>query len=75
MIASVDFNRDGYRDLFTCGSFCSIRLGNGDGTFQAPQRLEFAGSRYLLADFDNDGWPDVAVMNFGQVELFLNRSQ
>ena len=77
VIASVDFNHDGYRDLFTCGSFCSIRLGNGDGTFQTPQRLDFgqAGYRFLLADFDNDGLPDIAVMESGKVELFLNKSR
>jgi len=77
VIASVDFNRDGYRDLFTCGSFCSIRLGNGDGTFQTPQRLDFgqAGYRFLLADFDNDGLPDIVVMDAGKAELFLNRSR
>jgi hypothetical protein len=77
VIASVDFNFDGKRDLFTCGSFCSIRLGNGDGTFQTPQRLDFGqgGYRFLLADFDNDGLPDIAVMESGKVELFLNKSR
>ena len=77
VIASVDFNRDGQRDLLTCGSFCSIRLGNGDGTFQTPQRLDFgqAGYRFLLADFDNDGLPDIAVMESGKVDLFLNKSR
>jgi hypothetical protein len=77
VIASVDFNRDGKRDLFTCGSFCSIRLGNGDGTFQMSQRLDFgqAGYHFLLADFDNNGLPDIAVMDSGRVELFLNRSR
>ena len=77
VIASADFNRDGKRDLFTCGSFCSIRLGAGDGAFQKPQRLDFgqAGYRYLLADFDNDGLPDIAVSDSGKVELLLNRSR
>ena len=73
VIASADFNRDGKRDLFTCGSSCSIRLGNGDGTFQTPQRLDFIRSGALLADFDNDGLPDIAVIDPGKMELFLNR--
>jgi len=75
VIASADFNRDGKRDLFTCGSSCSIRLGNGDGTFQTPQRLDFIRSGALLADFDNDGLPDIAVIDPGKMELFLNRSR
>jgi len=76
-IAAADFNGDGKPDLFTCGSFCSIRLGAGDGAFQIPQRLDFgqAGYRYLLADFDNDGLPDIAVSDSGKVELLLNRSR
>jgi hypothetical protein len=77
VVTSADFNRDGKRDLFTCGSFCSIRLGNGDGTFQTPQPLDFGrvDFRFLLADFDNDGLPDIAVMDSSKTELFLNRSR
>jgi hypothetical protein len=78
VIASVDFNRDGRRDLLTCGgSFCSVRLGNGNGTFQMPQQLDFSRdtSRFLLADFDNDGLPDIAALSAATVELFLNRSR
>ena len=77
VITSADFNRDGKPDLLTCGAFCSIRLGDGDGNFQTPQRLDFgqAGYRYLVADFDNDGLPDIAVMDSGKVELLLNRNR
>ena len=76
-LASADFNRDGKRDLFTCGSFCSIRLGNGDGTFQAPQGLDFIRSGFgpLLGDFDNDGLPDIAVIDSDKIEIFLNRTR
>jgi hypothetical protein len=76
VIASADLNRDGKRDLLTCGNFCSVRLGNGDGTFQ-EQRIDAIrpGFRYLLADFDNDGQPDIAVLSGDRVELFLNRGK
>jgi hypothetical protein len=66
-----DFNGDGNIDLvtanFTFGggdtSTVSVLLGNGDGTFQAPQNYQVGSHAHSVAvgDFDADGISDLAV--------------
>ncbi|WP_263417067.1 FG-GAP-like repeat-containing protein [Terriglobus albidus] len=72
-IAQADFNRDGKPDMVYTGGTnytdVTLRLGNGDGTFQGPSRIGIADSAQILdivaADFDNDGIQDVAVLCIG----------
>ncbi len=71
-----DFNRDGRTDLAllwdgygigTKGSV-GVLLGNGDGTFGAPQFYSSAGfgsSSLGVGDFDGDGNPDLIVADGG----------
>ena len=63
-----DVNGDGRQDLATVeanDNTASIRLGNGDGTFQ-PAKV-FAVGRFpvtvLMRDLNNDGRPDLAATN------------
>jgi hypothetical protein len=77
-LAAEDFNRDGKLDLVvvdegnnfsegTAGVY--VLLGNGDGTFQAPKFTaapEVAGVwpySLVAADFNEDGWLDLAMPN------------
>jgi hypothetical protein len=71
-IATADLNGDGNLDLVVEGvdpisqdwSF-SVLLGNGDGTFQSaafyPQNVGADGSTVVIADFNGDGKPDLAI--------------
>ncbi len=107
--AFVDYDRDGYLDLFVAnyidlnlktapvpesgpclykgimvacgppglpGSKNILYHNNGNGTFtdvSAPSGITEANGTYglgvLVADFDNDGWPDIYVANDSQASL------
>ena len=74
-VVTADFNRDGKADLAVlnnAGQGCyssvepsiSILLGNGDGTFTAaasPSGAQFCADNLVVADFNGDGKPDIAV--------------
>jgi hypothetical protein len=57
-----DFNGDGNSDVvLTYGQIGSIYLNNGDGTFAISDSV--FGAATLIADFNNDGEPDIATPN------------
>jgi hypothetical protein len=64
-----DFNRDGIQDLVVAvalnGSRTVILIGNGDGTFRAPQVItepQIRIPRYqAVADYNGDGSQDLAL--------------
>ena len=84
-IVTADLNGDGNLDLVVIGSESSsswsysVLLGNGDGNFQAP--VFYPQSNYspiippsaVVADFNNDHKPDLAVAGFstGALGVFL----
>jgi hypothetical protein len=48
----------------------SILLGNGDGTFQAAQSYGAGSGGFLVvADFNGDGWPDLALSTSATILL------
>jgi hypothetical protein len=76
-VATGDFNGDGKADLVVADgcavpscdphqSAVSIHLGNGDGTFGAPQQYlaGFYANVVVVDDFNRDGKQDLAVADF-----------
>ena len=67
----VDLDNDGELDLFYTdysANEIALLFGNGDGTFQAPERFSSGGANPVLAavgDFSGDGRVDAAVFNGG----------
>ncbi|WP_373497172.1 VCBS repeat-containing protein [Aquiflexum sp.] len=70
-VAISDINRDGWPDIYVANDFITndlIWINNGDGTFtdKASEYLKhqsFNGMGVDVADFNNDGWVDIAVMD------------
>jgi hypothetical protein len=76
-VAVGDVNNDGRPDLVV-GNFTAsnllVFLGNGDGTFQTPKTVGLfpgSGSYVALADFNNDGKLDAAVLGIAGVTVML----
>jgi len=76
-----DYDNDGWIDLYVTDPIGKNTLyhNNGDGTFNLS---ELTGQVALtntysqgavFADYDNDGWKDLLVVNWGQNHLFHNK--
>jgi hypothetical protein len=81
-VAIGDLDRDGHADLVVTNSAVysesrissiSILRGNGDGTF-APGRVIPVGNvpqAVVIEDLDGDGFPDLAIANFGESPAYV----
>ena len=75
-----DYDNDGWIDLYVTDPIGKNTLyhNNGDGTFNVSKltgqvALFNAYSQgATFADYDNDGWKDLLVVNWGQDHLFHN---
>ncbi len=75
-----DYDQDGWVDLYVTDPKGSNHLyhNQGDGTFvlsplssQVALPQEYSNGA-VFADYDNDGWPDLFVVDWGQNHLFHN---
>ncbi|MXZ35458.1 MAG: CRTAC1 family protein [Acidobacteria bacterium] len=89
-VAWIDFDRDGWMDLFLVngGRWEELVQGkrtvsnalyrnNGDGTFTDVTDKAGVGNRHwgmgvAAGDYDNDGWVDLFVCNYGPNTLYRN---
>ncbi len=75
-----DYDNDGWQDLYVTGNKYPNVLyhNNQDGTFSVSPYSESVSLPDVLtggtiwADYDNDGWQDLYVVNFGANTLFHN---
>ncbi len=79
-VAVEDFDRDGYLDIITGGSFEDVRYYRNDGGRKFVDQTAAAGLEGITqpfvitaADYDNDGWMDVFFARpFGNYSLYRN---
>ena len=89
-VAWIDFDRDGWMDLYLVngGHWEELVQGkrtvsnalyrnNGDGTFTDVTGKAGVGNRHwgmgvAAGDYDNDGWVDLFVCNYGPNTLYRN---
>ncbi len=78
--AWADYNGDGWVDLFVTGNLDPNVLyrNNGDGSFAVSEYSDMLSLPNIpsggaaWADYDNDGWRDLYVLNMGPNRLFRN---
>ena len=80
VVAVADFDGDKKADLVANVSDVSsgatsvgVLLGNGDGTFQTAKAVVTDSGFLAVADFNNDGKPDLAVSGSGGVQIMLGK--
>jgi hypothetical protein len=85
-VAVVDFDRDGWQDLYVTNSgedsLNQFFRNKGDGTFEdiaggvgladVNRRGTGVSMGSVWGDFDNDGWEDVFLYKYGRPTLFRN---
>ncbi|MCY4020010.1 MAG: CRTAC1 family protein [Chloroflexi bacterium] len=77
-----DYDRDGWLDLYVTGNLDPNVLyrNNQDGTFSVSQFSQslslpdIQSGGVVWADYDNDGWLDLYVVNYGANTLFRNEA-
>lgn len=68
-LAIGDFNGDGNLDVLAASGNVALFLGNGDGTLASAQLYSVGGTFPVVADFNLDGKPDVALAADGATIL------
>ncbi len=85
-LAVGDFNRDGIEDLVTANGVQALEIGRGEdtisiflglggGSFGRPMKFPVGnGARFVtMGKFNNDGYPDLAVINLGQITILFGK--
>ncbi|HEX7019294.1 MAG TPA: VCBS repeat-containing protein [Gemmatimonadaceae bacterium] len=76
-VAVADVNRDGWPDIYVSNDVTPndvLYINNGNGTFtnkraQSLKHTSLAGMGVDVADFNNDGWPDIMQVDMQPADL------
>ena len=76
-VAVADLNGDGWPDIYVSSDITPndiVYMNNGNGTFtnkrgEWMKHTSFAGMGVDIADFNNDGWPDIAQVDMQPRDL------
>ncbi|MBN1858037.1 CRTAC1 family protein [Candidatus Bipolaricaulota bacterium] len=74
--AWIDYDRDGYLDLYTVGTGSHLFHSRGEGTFEDVTSLagiSGGGNTCAWLDYDSDGFPDCYVGGGSANRLYRNR--
>ena len=81
-LVTSDFNHDGWIDIYVANDFNVpdyMYINNGDGTFtdqtnNITQQISFDGMGCDIADFNNDGMLDIAVVDMTETDHVMNKT-
>ena len=73
-VRAMDINVDGHLDLIGIGgpaSGISAVLGNGDGSFEDPIRLDLSSQPFAIANINGDRVPDLFILDGDNTRRFI----